>query len=130
MKITRQNSKTGPGLSHQNPGILSGLVVQAADPRWETAEQRREELESNLCSSPKARRGMRNKRRNKGGGRNDTFQKALSSHLVGKKRRSYFIKSSARGAPTFFPARLANIKPLKAWQMLGNVTLHVPLPLL
>lgn len=83
MKKTRQNKKTGLGLSHQNPGILSRSVVQAADLHWETAEERHEEPESNLHSSPKARRGMRNKR-NKGGGRDYVFQKALSPHLVGK----------------------------------------------
>ena len=43
MKI-RQNRKIGLGQSQWNPRILSGLVVQAADPHWETAKEWRKEL--------------------------------------------------------------------------------------
>lgn len=83
MKITRQNRETGLGLSHQNPGILNGLVVQAADLHWETAEERREELERSLHSCPQQEEEREIKEDIKGVG-GMTFQKALSTHQVGK----------------------------------------------
>lgn len=75
-KIRKQNRETGLGLSHQNPGILDGLVMQAADRHRDTAKEWCEELGSKLQSSPKARR-MRNKRINRGARGMTHFTKVL-----------------------------------------------------
>lgn len=61
MKI-RQNRKTGLGPQHQNPGILSRLFMQAAEPHQEREEEWQEEpCRKKRCSSTKAGRETRNK---------------------------------------------------------------------